>query len=533
VNRGRVQVISTSIERLIEQVKFALQKEGDGIDLWSKEYFFDKKYAPHRSMMVMHSGSRLSRSLLSLLIREGMTEERREKIFSGDYDLGNTRTLLPELCSYKKLVAELYGEGSTHIDADNDPFETIKKGICRITGRDMQDHFKVNKSTALKVIRTLNILARNREPRLMQLLILPVPPKKFSMSFRDSYPYMKNQEQVWLIADLKANLSVELSEKRFHEIALLFSSLEESMKNIIWNVEKILVGAYHSDYSSMFSVYADLVTAVESYQVQHERKALPLDEELFIHLHMLEFAHFAIGYPNLIAEQIPTLPVTPVIGELKALTKKAFPALFVAVKEDGLRIAINDIPEFSLRWQKEIIAMMEKAMGESMTFNEFDKIKPGVQILLRNFYSHQDIGNGALSGEMKISPWYVIAAFCCVWYPRLVNTPESEKIFKPYWLGQAAQGGTLHASVNDSRIGFAVDRVPEEHRHIWNVRLEWFADALRGHTELRVQRLNFRAALIRRILDICSTNDTDWIAQKLISLSDYIKDYVLCHHNDV
>lgn len=525
--------MGTSIERLIEQVKFSLQNEGDEIDLWSRDYFFDKKYAPHRSTMVMQSGSRLSRSLLSLLIREGMTEERREKIFPGDYDLGNTRTIPPELCSYKKLVAELYGEGSTHIDTDNDPFETIKKGIRRITGRDMQDHFKVNKSTALKVIRTLNMLARNREPRLMQLLILPVPPKKFSMSFRNSYPYMRNQEQVWLIADLKANLSVELSDKRFHEIALLFSSLHELMKNIIWNVEKILVGAYHSDYSSMLSVYADLVTAVESYQVQHERKAVPLDEELFIHLHMLEFAHFAIGYSNLIAERIPTRPITPVIRELRALAKKAFSALFVAVMEDDPRIAINDIPAFSLRWQKEIVAIMEKAMGESITFDEFDKIKTGAQILLRDFYSHQDIGNGALYGEMKVSPWYVIAAFCCVWYVRLVNTPESEKIFKPYWLGQAAQGGTLRASVNESRIGFAVDRIPEEHRHIWNIGLEWFADALRGHTELRARRFDFRAALISKVLDICSTNDTDWIAQKLISLSDYIKDYVLRHHKEV
>jgi hypothetical protein len=523
--------MAKSTEVLFDQVIFGLQKDGDGIDLWSREYFFDKKYAQHRSTMVMHSGSRLPRSLLSLLIREGMTEERREKLFPGDYDLGNRRTLPTELCSYKKLIAELYGEDSTHTHADNDPFETIKKGIRRITGREMQEHFKVNKSTALKVIRTLNLLARNREPRLMQFLI--PPQKKFSMSFRDSYPYMRNQEQVWLIADLKANLSIELSEKRFHEIALLFSSLHDLMNNIIRNVEKILVGAYHSEDDSMSSVYADLVTAVESYQVQHERKDVPLDEELFIHLHMLEFAHFAIGYQKLIAEEIPTLPITPVIEELRAFAKKAFPALFVDVKEDDPRIAINDIPTFSLRWQKEIIVIMEKAMGEGMTFDEFDKIKPGAQIFLRDFYSHQDIGNGALHGEMKVSPWYVIAALCCVWYVKLANTPELEKIFKPYWLGQGAQGGTLHASVKESRIGFAVDRVPEEHRHIWNVRLEWFADALRGHTELRTQRFDLRVALISKVLDISCTNNTDWIAQKLISLSDYIKDYVLRHHRKI
>lgn len=522
-----------SIEILINQVIFGFQKDGDGIDLWSKEYFFDKKYAQHRSTTVMHSGSLIGRSLLSLLLREGMTEERRDRIFPGVYDLGNMRAVPPELCSYKKLVAELNGKDAAATYPDNDPFETIKNGIRRITGREMQEYFKVNKLTALKVIRILHLLAINREPRLMQFLIPPVPQKKFSMSFRDSYPYIKNQDQVWLIADLKANLSVELSDKRFHEIALLFSSLHELMNNIIWNVEKILVGAYQSDYCSMLSVYAPLVKAVENYQVQHEPKDVPLDEELFIHLHMLEFAHFAIGYPKLIAEEIPTLPITPVIEELRAFAKKAFPVLFVDVKEDDPRIMINDIPTFSLRWQKEIIAIMEKAAGKRMTFDEFNQIKLGAQNLLRNFYSHQDIGNGALHGEMKVSPWYVVAAFCCVWYIKLPNTLKSAKIFKPYWLGQAGQGGTLHSSVKEARIGFTMDHVPEEHRHIWNIRLEWFADALRGHTELRKQRFEFRNALISKVLDICRTNNTDWIAQKLISLSSYIKDYALRHHRQV
>jgi len=523
-----------SIEILIDQVIFGLQKDGDGIDLWSKEYFFGKKYAQDRGTTVMHSGSEIHRSLHSLLLREGMTEERRDRIFPGVYDLGNMRTVPSELCSYKKLVAELYGKGAADTYPDNDPFETVKKGIRRITGRDMQEHFKVNKSTALKVIKTLNLLTRNRMPRLMEFLNLPpLAKEKFSMEFRDSYPYEKNEEQVWLIADLKAYLSVELSDKRFYEITLLFSSLHELMNTIIWNVDKILVRAYHSDYGAMLSVYAALVAAVETYLVQHEPKDVPLDEELFTYLNTLEFAHFAIGYQKMIAEEIPTLSITPVIEEIMVFSKKAFPSQCVDVKDHDPCIAINDIPTFSLRWQKEIIAILEKAMGKSMTFDEFNQIKRGAQNLLRDFYSHQDIGNGALQGKMKVSPWYVIAAFCCVWYVKLPNTPESAKIFKPYWLGQGGQGGTLHASVKESRIGFAKDHVPEEHRHIWNIRLEWFADALRGNTELRMQRFYFRATLIAKVLDICSTNNTDWIALKLISLSDYIRTYVLRHHRDL
>ena len=301
-----------------------LQQNSGGIDMLSKAYLYEKKYAQHRSQVVLIGGPLVHRSRLSILLREGMTEERRRNIFPGDFDLGNMRTLPTELCTYEKLADELYGKGREAIEA-NDAFETIQKTIHCITGRKMQGHFKVNKSTALKVIRTLNLMVRQRYPRLMQLLIPPVPGKKFSMSFRDSYPYEKNQEQVWLIADLKAYLSVELSDKRFQEIGLTFSFLHELMNNIIWNVEKILVGTYRASYKAMIVAYVILATVVKEYQIQHEPKDVPLDEELFIHLHTLEFAHFAVGYPELIRIAIPQHPITPVLEELRTLAKKAFP----------------------------------------------------------------------------------------------------------------------------------------------------------------------------------------------------------------
>lgn len=512
--------------RLIDFVIRDLQKANDGIDLLSKEYLFDKKYAQHRSQVVMLGGPLMHRSRLSMLLREGMTKEHRGDIFHGDYDLGNMRTLPPELCTYEKLADELYGKGREAIEA-NDAFETIQKVIHRVTSRKMQEHFKVNKSTALKVIRTLNLMVRQRHPRLMQLLIPPVSDKKFSMSFRDSYPYEKNLDQVWLIADLKAYLSVELSDERFQEIGIAFSSLHELMNNIVQNVEKILVGAYRSNYASMMSAYGALTKVVEGFQIQHEPKDVPLDEELFIHLHTLEFAHFAIGYPELIRKSIPQYVITPVLEELRALVKEAFPTLCIEVKEYDPLISISDVPAFSFRWQNEIASIMGKAMGVSMTLDELDQIKMDVQNLLRNFYWFRFNSVGTLQEETKqVSLWYVIAAFCCVWYMR-----KSAMNFKPYWLGQPAQGGSINSSnkISIFDINFAIDSVPEEHRHIWANRLEWFADALRGHTELREKRYEFRSAIVGKVQDICRTNNTDWIVRELINFTDCIIGHALGH----
>lgn len=511
---------------LIDLVIFDLQKASKGIDLFSKEYLFDKKHAQHRSDVVMLGGPFGHRSRLSMLLREGMTEERRKEIFNSDYDLGNMKPVLPELCTYEKLADELYRDDPDSISANN-AFQTIKEKIHSITGRSMEAHRKVNDSTALKVIRTLHLLMRDGQSSLMQLLLPPAPDEKFSMSFRDSYPYEKNQKQVWLIADLKAYLSVELSDERFEEIGLAFSSLHELMNDIIWDVEKILVGAYRSRYASMMSAYSALTKVVEGFQIQYEPKDVPLDEELFIHLHRLEFVHFATGYEQLISKAIPQCSITPVFEELRALTKMAFPTLWIKMKEYDPLISIRDVPEFVHRWQNEIASIMEKAMGVHMTLTELDRIKMDAQNLLRNFYSFQVNGVGTLQEETKlVSPWYVVAAFCCVWYSLKFATN-----FKPFWLGQPAQGGSINSSnkVSLLDIDFAIDSVPEEHRHIWVNRLEWFADALRGQTELKEQRFEFRSAVVGKVLGICSTNNTDWIVQELINFTDCIKGHALQH----
>ena len=250
----------------------------------------------------------------------------------------------------------------------------------------------------------------------MQLLILPAPGKKFSMSFRDSYPYERNQDQVWLIADLKAYLSAELSEERFEEIGVVFSSLHELINNIIRNVEKILVGAYRSSYTPMMSAYGALIKVVEGYPIQHEPQDVPLDEELFIHLHTLEFSHFAAGYQKLLSEAIPQCTVTPVFEELRALAKEAFPTLSEEVNEYDPLISIGEVPAFTHRWQNKIAGIIEKAMGVSLTSRNLNKITADVQNSLRNFYYFRNTGEGTLQEETRqVSPGLSllpVVAFC-------------------------------------------------------------------------------------------------------------------------
>ena len=117
----------------------------------------------------------------------------------------------------------------------------------------------------------------------------------------------------------------------------------------------------------MTTAYGALIKAIEGFRFRYEPTDVPLDEELFIHLHRLEFVHFAAGYEPLMRVAIPNFSIIPVFEELKALAKGVFPRAYLAVNECDPLISIRDVPAFSRRWQNEIACIIEKAMGVSLT----------------------------------------------------------------------------------------------------------------------------------------------------------------------
>ncbi len=495
----------------IKESKIQIEELRD-IDLFSKDFFFDQKYAKYRSQVVILGGLTEHKSILSFLIREGMTSEYREKIFSGVYDLGNMRTIPIEKCTYELLANELFVDEKDAPEA-NDAFETIQKSVYQITGRKIHEYSKINKSTTLKVVKTLSVLLRERQQSLMQLFNPPSPQKKFSLSFRDAYPYEKNQEQVWLIADIKSYLSAEIGQKRIEEICKIFYSLHDLINEIVVDIETILIDAYSNKYNSMIAAYREMIEVVRNFPVHHKPVDLPLDEELFIQLNKLEFVHFVVGHDQLVSEANPNCQIKEVFSELSALTKKAFPYV-KDVKEHHPLLSISQVPKFILDWHAEITEIIKKAINVNLALSEIKRINADVQNLLRNYYFFRFESASVLQDQELVSPWRVVAAMCCVVY-----THNTSSNFKAYWLGQRAQGGSVKASNKESflEIKGTIDTIPEEHRHIWMCRLDWIADALRGQHVLRKEQFALRSAVGLKLLDICQTNNIDWISQQLIN----------------
>jgi len=501
----------------IESFISDLQKSNANIDLWSKEYLFDKKYAEHRNKFEMYGGPEGHRSRLSLLLREGLTSERRALVFNGDYDLGNGRAISPELCTYEELTNHLYGKGRNGIAA-NDAYETIQDGTYRITGKKMKEHFQINSSTALKVIKTLWVMSSQRQARLMQLLIIPALDEQFSLSLREAYPYHKSQDHVWLIADLKAYLSVELNEDRIFKISATFSHLLERTNTLDQKIGGELTELYKT-VDHLINAYLRLIDIAEEFSFQNKLENIPLDEEYFIHLHVLEFAHFAIGFPQLARESIPEFSINEVFSEMRALAKNVFSAS--RELESDLLISLQDVPDFSIEWQDEIIEIMSKAMGERIDSRDYKKCIADTVHLLTHFYLFQEGQFIKVVTEEKMTCiWHVISALCCVWHAK--QFPAN---LKPYWLGQPSQGGSINATMKASifdNLG-DIDNVPEEHRHFLSNRLGWFAGSLCGYGDLVAVRMKFKSALLGKMLAIIRTNNIDSIQRELSNFFDRLE----------
>ncbi|WP_447774068.1 hypothetical protein [Variovorax boronicumulans] len=526
-----------------------LEKEFPGIDLFSREFLFDQKHASSRSKVLIFGSPSGSRSRLSFLLRDAIPDERRKALFPGEYDLGNLRSLLPALCtidhSSSTSMASLAGELSKELEntgqlgADDSleatNFKKLKKDLATLTGRSMEQHYRKNKSTALKVMKLLYRLGRDRwsaDPQSMdtgsgksQLFDLLKWPEgdgrnRYSLSLRDTFPYQTpspnsksrpSEEVSALISDLKSYLSVELDDKTYEAISNIPEALHWHLNNIERNIEKLLPDTGRTGYWEAVKTYSYLADRIDLALVKFDVPVtnLALDEELFLYLHTLEFAHFVEAYPHLLDKadrKFGLVPIGPAIEEFaKALTENEALGMFDPIITD------EEFPLFVNSQEEMLCRAVGTALREETTTSALkNAVQPALHLMQtyllfrKQPFEHNNF--------FTFSLLEIIAALCCVRQEQARTEGERTK-HRPYWKGQQTQGGSILSSLKtspwDNHPADSSDAIPEEHRLIWTSRFEWFLDALQGHTELTVQRFRFRSALARKAKAIVRTNNRE------------------------
>jgi len=532
-----------------------LEKELPGIDLFSREFLFDKKHALSRSKVLIFGSATGSKSRLSFLLRDAIPDQCRTALFRGDYDLGNLRSLLPEFCAIdysdsirkSSLASELSKDLESAGQIITDEFleasnlKKLKKDLTALTGRSMEQHYARNKSTALKVMKLLYRFGRDRwsvdrqpmdtdsgKSQLFDLLKWPEGDgrNRYSLSLRDTFPYQtpspnsqsKPSEEVSaLISDLKSYLSVELDDKTYEAISKIPEALHWHLNNFERNIEKLLPDAGRTGYWEAVKTYSYLADRIDLKLVKFDVPTanLALDEELFLYLHTLEFAHFVEAYPHLLDKadrKFDLVPIGSAIDEFaKALTKNEALGMFDPIITD------EEFPLFVNSQEEMLCRAVGAALREEITKSA---LKKAVQPALHLMQTHLLFRKQAFEQKnfFTFSLLEVIAALCCVRQEQARNESERTK-HRPYWKGQQTQGGSILSSLKtspwDNHPAESSDAIPEEHRLIWTSRFEWFLDALQGHTELTVQRFRFRSALARKAKVIVKTNNRDGMIEAM------------------
>jgi len=532
-----------------------LQQELPGIDLFSREFLFDRKHAQARSQLLIIAGPYGLRTRLSFLLREALPDGYREKIFPGDYDLGNQFSLLPRFCAIddrqggeraslaEELSQDLWREGKSE-SLSEENFKKLKRDLTALTGRSMQQHYACNKSTALKVMKLLYRFGRDRwssesgeagkgeaKSQLFDLLKWPEGEgrHRFSLSFRGTYPYQSaspkspfkaSDDQSVLIADLKAYLSIELDDKTYEDISAVPAMLQWHINNIVHNVEKLLVDTGRKSYLDAVKLYDYLAEKVGLLKFKILVAEIGLDEELFLYLHTLEFAHFMEAYPKLLEKAEPTRALLPVFPAIEMLAKDSTGDAAIGMHDPI--IADDRFFDFIRDWMGVLVLIVGKALGEKTTHTELEKAVEPAYRLATTYALFRKRPNGDDLDDC-FSALELIASLCCVRDEQAKKENERTR-HKPYWKGQQAQGGSILTSLkavpqDDDKFLFD-DPVPEEHRLIWTSRFEWFLDALQGHTELTVQRFRLRSALAFNVKEIIKTNNRAGMAEDLEKLSE-------------
>lgn len=519
--------------RLIDFIVEGEQRKIPETDLFSREFLFSSAYAKSRNRRSF-GGLSGGQSLLSFLLRDAMDIEHRNNLFPKNFDLGNMRQIPSEQCftdsdGRDSVTEELTSELRIIFPDDQDlvvqatDLKKIKEGIASLTRRKMVQHYAHNKSKALKVVkllyrlnndRLLNSLddENNKRPQLMAMLRRPDSlTRKPSLSFRSAHPYAENEEQVFLISDLKVYLSIELDDERYLEIGGFHDFMEKQLSKVAARIDNEINVMCHTDQAQ---AYKRITEALASSVFEPLLADIDLDEDLYFHLNALEFAHYAVGYSELLKKAKPVSQITPIPASLDKFAKELMQ--YESGRFYDVIFSADDTARFVDTYEKPLIFLVGKALGKVITRRDLESLKMHVFNLL---CIYAIFGKGKLPLDTKVqlfSTLELVAAICCV-HDELSKTREERTQHKPYWKGQNTQGRSILTTLEKWTLStdMSKERVPEEHYQIWTHRFEWVMAALIGCAELKTQQLIFRSALADAMNELSKTNNMAAIHKNL------------------
>jgi len=363
---------------------------------------------------------------------------------------------------------------------------------------------------------------------------------------RELLPFRKEdvstEDVVWLLADLKTYLGLDLPEHKFAAIQASYWPLRAVVLKIHVGVDQVLTESFGADYKLRADAYGSLTEITNSFDSSFGSIDLPLDEDLCGYVQSLEFLHYAVGMPELLSKSIPSKrSVVPVSREIGELTECVVTKWNVEThpKAPTNIFSLNELPAFFEEFDLKIWEVVVKASSKSFEASELtNEIVQDTYLILHNYFwllreahwAEVDVD------KRQISPWLVIGALLCALDAKK-HTPVAHA---PYWHLMPEKQGvntprptrSLRTALKDTvHLQRMADRMTLEHRLMWRNKLEWFCGSLYGMQELVIPSLRFYAAVLMKLMEVTRRiRDADLNKGAQAEFMDYIYHNTLALH---
>lgn len=503
----------------LKSEKYALTEAEQDVNPYSRRFIFGKEYAKARNDRLSFfgpNGATLLRAILS-----DLPTERSKAIFPGIFDLGNHDNVALNDITYSRLTDELKDQHGWLLDPE-EAFENIKRMVVDTTGNTFEFYVKQDKLKALKVLKLLLVLVRQREPRLIDFLTKE-PPEKVSLEIRDAFPITKNEQNTYLLSDLKSYLTIEMDEARTHEIDAFFYHFIRRCGATQRSLEAQITTDFSASHETEGAL--DLFTAsLKEFVPRAPKREAPLDEALYVYLCRYECVHFFKEIERIIATTTPRAQVAPVPHEVQAFRTK-LAARFKAPEGGTIAefaIKLRQFPDFFQDYMADILPITQKTIGFPVESQSYcNAIGPAHELLrLRLFFSLTPSGD--INEDKPFTLLLGISAICAVLHQRHVERTK----YDIYWPGRKTQGSSLMTPLEEGlhlherRTDWAV---PEAILQIWDLRLQWMHDSLVGATAINSRKVSLRLALSNMLLACTASSDIGHVVDELQRFNDHIE----------
>lgn len=420
----------------------SLLKKSTGKQVSLSDAVFHRRFAEHRQQP--YPGDE-SRTWLSVLLRDGLTDDIRQQLYPSRFDLGSTQTACGRTGTIQELVADINGPRRKNLKGDKqgqkdkrDLLGPVLKGIRKLTGRSIASKRIEQPLTNLRVTKLLHRL-KARKGHLFNFIGPPRKPKHYTLEFRDAYPDPRNGAGTLLFSDLLCYVSVEICDKRLTRINRTVLSLPQTLLRIEKQnatISRTLSLRFPDDRQAKASAFRSLAEFINAYDPHHEHATNPLDEALYTYLRTLRFVHFAGGYEQAIKKSAIPHGITPVESELESLYLSITTSMDRPIFRNTLVTSLSRLSELVKVQASQFINLIERATGIAVERRHLPKITERAKRIL-HLYCHIHLGEKD-DDAVCLTVLDCAAALCTVHQEQSAKTGH-----QPYWHGQVTQADSV------------------------------------------------------------------------------------------